>query len=83
MGNAASTLSPTFYEIEIFSSIRAVVEQGVQAVMIIDMGARSTKLYIVERGILRTAHIINRGVVRILLLLYLNHSLFPLPKQKI
>ncbi len=58
---ANSGLQPTFYEIEIFSAIRAVVEQGVQAVMILDMGARATKLYIVERGILRTAHIINRG----------------------
>lgn len=58
---ANSGLQPTFYEIEIFSAIRAVVEQGVQAVMILDMGARTTKLYIVERGILRTAHIINRG----------------------
>ena len=56
-----SSVSPSFYEIEIFSSIRAVVDQGVQAVMIIDMGARVTKLYIVERGILRASHIINRG----------------------
>ena len=51
----------SFYEIELFSSIRAVVEQGINAVMIIDMGARVTKLYIVERGILRTSHIINKG----------------------
>jgi type IV pilus assembly protein PilM len=29
--------------------------------MIIDMGARSTKLYIVERGMLRSSHIINKG----------------------
>ncbi len=56
-----SGLQPSFYEIEIFSSIRAVVDQGIQTVMIIDMGARSTKLYIVERGILRASHIINKG----------------------
>ena len=54
-------LKPSFYEIEIFSSIRAVIEQGIQASMIIDMGSRVTKLYIVERGILRSSHIINRG----------------------
>jgi type IV pilus assembly protein PilM len=54
-------LQPSFYEIEIFSSIRAVVEQGIQAVMILDMGAQATKLYILERGILRASHIINRG----------------------
>jgi type IV pilus assembly protein PilM len=54
-------LNPSFYEIEIFSSIRAVVDQGVATNMIIDMGARSTKLYIIERGVLRSSHIINKG----------------------
>ncbi len=54
-------VKPSFYEIELFSSIRAVVEQGINAVMIIDMGARTTKLYIVERGILRSSHILNKG----------------------
>jgi len=57
----ASGLAPSFYEVEIFSSIRAVVDQGVATSMIIDMGARSTKLYIVERGMLRASHIINKG----------------------
>lgn len=56
-----AALNPSFYEIEIFSAIRAVVDQGLVTNMIIDFGARSTKLYIVERGILRTAHIINKG----------------------
>ncbi len=51
----------SFYEIELFSSIRSVVEQGIASVMIIDMGARITKLYIVERGILRSSHILNKG----------------------
>ena len=58
---AGSGLQPSFYEIEIFSSIRAVVDQGLATVMILDMGARSTKLYIIERGILRASHIINKG----------------------
>lgn len=56
-----SGLEPSFYEIEIFSSIRALVDQGLGTNMIIDMGARATKLYIVERGILRASHIINKG----------------------
>lgn len=56
-----SGLVPTFYEIEIFSSVRSVVEQGVSTNMIVDMGARTTKLYIIERGILRSSHIINKG----------------------
>jgi cell division ATPase FtsA len=58
---SGSNLQPGFYEIEIFSSIRSVIEQGVSTNMIIDMGAQSTKLYIVERGILRSSHIINKG----------------------
>ncbi len=56
-----SGLSPSFYEIEIFSAIRAVIDQGLATNMIIDFGARSTKLYIIERGILRAAHTINKG----------------------
>lgn len=58
---AGSGLVPSFYEIEIFSSIRAVIDQGLGVSMIIDFGARATKLYLVERGILRASHIINRG----------------------
>ncbi|MEI6396660.1 MAG: type IV pilus assembly protein PilM [Candidatus Taylorbacteria bacterium] len=54
-------LQPSFYEIEIFSSIRAVIDQGVHTDMIIDIGARTTKIYIVERGVLRASHIINKG----------------------
>lgn len=54
-------LVPSFYEIELFSSIRASIDQGLQAVMILDMGARATKLYIVERGLLRASHIIAKG----------------------
>jgi len=54
-------LSPNFYEIEIFSTIRSVLDQGVGTSMIIDFGARAAKLYIVERGILRSSHIVNKG----------------------
>ncbi len=57
----ALQLEPSFYEIELFSSIRAVVDQGMQAVMILDMGAQSTKLYIIEKGLLRASHSIHRG----------------------
>jgi len=58
---SGSGLQPSFYEIETFSSIRAVIDPGVPAAMIIDMGARVTKLYIVERGMLRDSHIVNKG----------------------
>ncbi len=56
-----SSLVPSFYEIEIFSSIRSVIDREIATTMIVDFGARSTKLYIVERGMLRSSHIINKG----------------------
>jgi type IV pilus assembly protein PilM len=59
----------SFFEIEVFSSMRAVVEQSLDSVMIFDMGAGSTKLYVIERGILRSAHTINRGSQEITLAL--------------
>ncbi len=54
-------LSATFYEIEIFSTIRAVIEEPVKPVMILDIGASSTKLYIVERGVIAVSHTIPEG----------------------
>lgn len=56
-----SGLQPAFYEIETFSAIRAVADHGISTVMMIDMGARATKLYIIERGVLRASHIISKG----------------------
>ena len=56
-----ASLDLSFFEIEIFSSMRSVVEQSLDSVMVFDMGAGSTKLYIIERGVLLSAHTINRG----------------------
>lgn len=56
-----NTLSTSFFEIEIFSTMRSVLDQTTAPVMIFDMGAATTKLFIVERGILRMSHTINRG----------------------
>lgn len=54
-------LQNVFFEIEVFSTMRSAVDQGIEPVMILDMGAGNTKLYIVEHGIIRDTHIINRG----------------------
>lgn len=54
-------LDAGFFEIEIFSTMRSVVEKSAETVMILDIGAASTKLYIVERGGVRLSHTINRG----------------------
>ncbi len=54
-------LEAGFFEIEMFSTARAVLDQDNAPVMIFDMGASATKLYIIERGIIRNSHIISRG----------------------
>ncbi len=58
---ARAGLESSFTEIEIFSTIRAALEQGVESQMILDLGASTAKLYIIEHGILRNSHTINRG----------------------
>ena len=57
----SAMIDVSFSEIEIFSNIRAVLDPSLAPQMIIDFGAGSTKVFIVERGIIRTSHIINRG----------------------
>ena len=54
-------LEAGFFEIEIFSTMRAVLDEALRPVMILDMGAASTKFYVVERGVIRSSHTINRG----------------------
>ena len=57
-----SNLKTSFFEIEIFSTVRAVLDRGIAPVMIIDLGYSSTKLYIVEHGVVRRSHNVNRGI---------------------
>ncbi|MEK7514683.1 MAG: type IV pilus assembly protein PilM [Patescibacteria group bacterium] len=56
-----SGLNATFFEIEVFSTMRSVLDQEAVPIMLFDMGAGSTKLYIIERGVVRNSHTINRG----------------------
>jgi len=58
---AKNSLDATFFEIEIFSTMRSILDQDTNPIMIVDIGATTTKLFIVERGILRSSHMINRG----------------------
>lgn len=58
---AGAGLTASFYEIEIFSTIRATVEDPVKPVMIIDVGAASTKTYVVEHGVVALSHAVNTG----------------------
>lgn len=59
----ANTLSirDPFYELEVFSTARSTFGRGHAPVMIFDLGAGSTKISIVEFGVIRTQHIVNRG----------------------
>ena len=56
-----ASLEAGFFEIEIFSTMRSVLDETLRPVLIMDMGAASTKLYIIERGIVRASHTVNRG----------------------
>ncbi|MCI0565653.1 type IV pilus assembly protein PilM [bacterium] len=54
-------LEANFLEIEIFSALRSSFSHGIESVMTLDMGTRNTKLAMVESGIVRGSHIINKG----------------------
>ncbi len=55
-------MQDVFFEVEMFSSIRAVSDpQDTRPMLILDMGAGATKLYIAERGIVRQSHVVNKG----------------------
>src|SRR3989344_486475 len=54
-------LSPPFFEIEVFSSIRANFEHELSPVLLIDFGASRTKLTIVEFGMVKNYHTVERG----------------------
>jgi type IV pilus assembly protein PilM len=49
------------YEIEIFSAIRSSLGHGVAPVLVVDLGASTTKMYVVERGIVRLTHLVTSG----------------------
>ncbi len=54
-------LVASFFEIEIFSTIRSIVDEPAKPVMIIDIGAAYTKMYVVEQRVVGSSHSISRG----------------------
>ncbi len=56
-----SRLEASFLEIEIFSSIRSNFEHELSLVLLMDFGASRTKLSLVEFGMVKSYHTINRG----------------------
>jgi type IV pilus assembly protein PilM len=49
------------YEIETFSSIRSVLSRDISAMALLDVGAGTSKLTIIDYGVVRASHTINRG----------------------
>jgi len=56
-----SGLQASFFEIEIFSTIRSSLDRGITPVMLIDFGVSTTKLYVVEAGVVKSSHSVNKG----------------------
>jgi type IV pilus assembly protein PilM len=48
-------------EIEVFSAIRSVFRREIAPTLVIDYGAGTTKVSIIEYGVVRAYHVINRG----------------------
>ena len=50
-----------FFEIEVFSALRAILETNKYPVLLIDIGCSTTKFYIVEYGLIIRSYFINQG----------------------
>lgn len=51
----------SFFEIELFSTIRALLPEDLTPHAILDLGAGETKLYIIDRSLVKLSHIISHG----------------------
>ncbi len=60
-----AALNVHFVEVEIFSAVRSVLRQGIAVGLVVDVGAHATKMYLVESGIVKGTHSINRGAQHI------------------
>ena len=58
--NASGFTSPIL-EVEVFSAIRSTFKHELQPVVLVDFGASSTRVAVVEYGVVKTFHTINRG----------------------
>lgn len=57
----ASSIDSHFFEMEIFSAIRSSFSYELAPVLFMDFGASKTKVTIIEYGVVKSFHIINRG----------------------
>ena len=54
-------LSTSHFEIEIFSTLRAVVGRDLDPILVVDMGASLTKLVLIDNGAMRGSHMVSIG----------------------
>lgn len=57
----AASLDVSFYEIEIFSTMRSVLGHEMGTVLLVDFGASKVKLSIIDFGVVRQFHVVMRG----------------------
>ncbi|PIP73976.1 MAG: hypothetical protein COW88_00165 [Candidatus Lloydbacteria bacterium CG22_combo_CG10-13_8_21_14_all_47_15] len=58
---SALNLESVFFELEVFSTVRATFGRSIAPMLVVDIGAASTKIAIIEYGVVRFSHTINRG----------------------
>jgi len=58
---AACGIATEFFEIEIFSGVRSSIAHGLAPALFVDIGASTTKIYVVEKGIVRFTHLVTAG----------------------
>lgn len=54
-------ISPHIFEVETFSAIRAVTSHDIAPIAILDLGATTSKLTILDYGVVKVSHVINKG----------------------
>ncbi|MEK7175448.1 MAG: type IV pilus assembly protein PilM [Patescibacteria group bacterium] len=54
-------LETNFFEVEIFSSVRANFEHELSLVLLVDIGASLTRVSLIDLGVVKDYHTINRG----------------------
>ncbi len=57
----STKLIPKFYEVEPFSMARSAYQHGTAPTMVMDFGASSTRVFIIEFGIIDVSHTIPKG----------------------
>ena len=60
-GLAQAQVESSSFEVEAFSQVRAILTHELAPVVVVDVGASKTKIAIVEYGIVKSTHIVNKG----------------------